>query len=511
MRTVNSLRNIGFNILSQIIIIILGFITRKVFIDSLGTEYLGINGVLTNVLSMLSLVESGIGISIVYNLYKPLAIDDRPTIISLVQLYRKLYTIISIVVLGLSLLLYPFLGIILKSDIEMKLLSIYYFVFVGRNIISYLNAHKWSLINADQKGYVLSISNTIFNIIISIIKIIVLLTTSNYALFLIIDLGIYIIQNLINGRIVDKRYSYIKTKQKYKVNSEIKYNLITNTKALFFHQVGSFIVFGTDNILISSLIGTVTVGIYSNYTMIINQLTTLINQIMNGIGASIGNLVAIENSDKKYSIFKVLYLFNFWVYSIAVIFLYNLLEPFIDWWIGKGFLLDRGTFLVILLNVYLTGLRSSIGLFKDKGGIFTQDKYVPIIEGIINLFTSIVLFNYFGLIGIFLGTTVSSLTTVFWNVPRLTYKNIFHKPLIEYFKLYAYYFILTVCVGYVTTYICNNLMVAGTFMSLIIRGIICIIIPNIIYIPLFYRTDEFQYIINSLMSVIKKRCVLEKC
>ncbi len=508
MRTLNSLKNIGFNIFSQIIIILLGFITRRIFIDSLGTEYLGINAVLTNVLSMLSLVESGIGISIVYNLYHPLAIDDRPTIISLVQLYKKLYMIISIVVLGLSLLLYPFLGFILKSDIEMKLLSIYYFVFVGRNVISYLNAHKWSLINADQKGYVLSISNTIFTIIISIIKIIVLLTTSSYALFLIIDLGIYIIQNLINGRIVDKRYSYIKTKKKYKLNSEIKYNLITNIKALFFHQVGSFIVFGTDNILISSLIGTVTVGIYSNYTMIINQITTLISQIMNGIGASIGNLVAIENSEKKYSIFKVLYLFNFWIYSITVIFLYNLLEPFIDWWIGEGFLLNKNTFLVILLNLYLTGLRSSIGLFKDKAGIFTQDKYVPIIEGIINLFTSLVLVKYFGLIGIFLGTTVSSLSTVFWNVPRLTYKHVFHRPLIEYFKLYAYYFILTICVGYVTTYICNNLMVVGTFTSLIIRGIICIIIPNIIYIILFYRTDEFQYIINSLVSAIKKRHII---
>ena len=215
MRTKNSIKNICISILTQIVITLLGFVSRKVFIDNLGTEYLGINGLLSNVLSMLSLVEGGIGTSIVYNLYKPLAENDEPRIIALVQLYKKLYGILAIIVFGLSLTLYPFLGILMKDGSTLTSINIIYFIFVSKNIISYLNAHKWSLINADQKGYVLAKYNLIFNILTTVSKIIVLVVTNNYILFLLIEIAIFVIQNLWNGKVVNERYPYIKTKKKY--------------------------------------------------------------------------------------------------------------------------------------------------------------------------------------------------------------------------------------------------------------------------------------------------------
>ena len=162
MRTESSLKNMYIGIITQIIITLLGFISRKVFISGLGTEYLGINGLLTNVLSMLSLVEGGIGTSIVYNLYKPLADNDTEKVTALVQLYKKLYGLLAILVAILSLMLYPFLGSLMKGGTSGKYITVVYFIFVIKNIISYLNAHKWSLINADQKGYVLARINLIF-------------------------------------------------------------------------------------------------------------------------------------------------------------------------------------------------------------------------------------------------------------------------------------------------------------------------------------------------------------
>ena len=332
MRTKNSIKNICISILTQIVITLLGFVSRKVFIDNLGTEYLGINGLLSNVLSMLSLVEGGIGTSIVYNLYKPLAENDEPRIIALVQLYKKLYGILAIIIFGLSLTLYPFLGILMKDGSTVTSINIIYFIFVSKNIISYLNAHKWSLINADQKGYVLAKYNLIFNILTTVSKIIVLVVTNNYILFLLIEIAIFVIQNLWNGKVVNERYPYIKTKKKYTIDKEIKSNLITNVKALFLHNIGSYCVLGTDNILISTFISVKAVGLYSNYTMIIGQLSSLLNPIVGGIGASVGNLIATENKEKNYEIFNVTYLINFWIYGVCVIFLYNLLEPFINWW-----------------------------------------------------------------------------------------------------------------------------------------------------------------------------------
>ena len=503
MRTKNSIKNIYISILTQIIITLLGFVSRKVFLDSLGTEYLGVNGLLSNVLSMLSLVEGGIGTSIVYNLYKPLAENDEPRIIALVQLYKRLYGILAIVIFGLSLTLYPFLGILIKDGSTISSINIIYFIFVFKNMISYLNAHKWSLINADQKGYILAKYNLIFSVVTTISKIIVLLITNNYILFLLIEAAIFIIQNLWNGKVVNERYSYIRTKKKYIVEKDVKNNLITNVKALFLHNIGSYCVFGTDNILISAFISVKAVGLYSNYTMIISQLSSLLTPILGGIGASVGNLIATESKEKSYEVFNVTYFVNFWIYSVCVIFLYNLLEPFIEWWLGSGLLLDKLTFLTVLINFYISGMRNSIITFKSKAGIFDNDKYIPLIESLINLGSSIILVNYFGLAGIFMGTTISTITMPLWIQAKLVYNNIFNKSVKKYFEKYVIYLIITILVGSLTTYICSLISFNG-FISLIVKGFICMVIPNIIYLIIFYRTKELQQILNIFINIFKK-------
>ncbi|MEH7336912.1 hypothetical protein V7161_30350, partial [Neobacillus drentensis] len=375
-------------------------------------------------------------------------------------------------------------------------------------IITYLNAHKWSLINADQKGYILARTNLIFQVTTTMAKIIVLMLTQNYVIYLIIDLIIFMVQNIFNGKIVDKRYSYIKTKGKFKIDNETKQNLISNIKAMFLHNIGGYIVYGTDNILISSLIGVATVGLYSNYTMIINQLAALVSPIITGIGASIGNMMATESSEKSYNIFKVTYLMTFWIFSVSLIFLYNLLEPFISWWLGEKYLLDHVTFIVILINFYLAGMRIAIATYKNTAGLFVQDKYAPLIEAVINLVSSIFLAKYFGLVGIFLGTTISTIATIFWTQPCIVYKNLFKKSVSTYFIKYIFYAILTFITCFITSELCNYYVTGINFYSLITRGGICLILPNIIYLTLFYKSDEFEYIkraLASLLSALKFR------
>lgn len=504
MRVKNSIKNISISIGTQIVIILLGFISRKVFLDNLGTEYLGINGLLTNILSMLSLVEGGIGLSIVYNLYKPLADNDIEKVTALVQLYKKLYGILAIVIFILSAVLYVFLETFIKGGTTVPFVSVVYFIFVFKNMISYLNAHKWSLINADQKGYIIAKYNLVFDVITTISKIIVLQLTKNYILYLCIELYIFLIQNIYNGKVVNNRYPYIKTKVKYEVDKETKDNLITNVKALFLHNIGTYCVFGTDNLLISSFVGLKTVGIYSNYTMITNQLASLLTPVLNGMGASVGNLIATESKEKNYEIFKVIYLINFWIYSFSVIFLYNLLEPFINWWLGDGLLLNKLAFIFILINFYLTGLRSCINIFKSKAGIFVNDKYVPLIESVINLVSSIILVRYLGLAGIFMGTTISTISIPLWTQSKLVYNKVFNKSAIEYFKKYILYILLTLIVGIITTSLCDTLIMGNDLTSLILKGIICVLIVNIFYLLVFYRTEEFKYIKNIIKPIVIK-------
>ena len=346
--------------------------------------------------------------------------------------------------------------------------------------------------------------SSIFNVVTTISKIVVLQVTKNYILFLLIELLIFIVQNIYNGKIVNDRYPYINTKKKRKVDEKTKDNLITNVKAIFLHNIGSYCVFGTDNLLISSFIGLTTVGLYSNYTMITTQLSSLLTPVINGIGESVGNLIATESKEKSYQIFNVTYLINFWIYSFSVIFLYNLLEPFIDWWLGEGLLLDNLAFTFILINFYLTGLRSTVSIFKSKAGIFTDDKYVPLVESVINLVSSIILVKYFGLAGIFMGTTISTISIPIWTQSKLVYNKIFNKSVFEYFKKYAFYVLLTLLTGFITTFICNIMVNGTSFMSLVAKGITCIIIVNLIYLLIFYNTDEFRYILNIIKPRILK-------
>ena len=452
------------SILTQIVITLLGFISRRVFLDNLGTDYLGVNGLLTNVLSMLSLVEGGIGTSIIYNLYRPLAEDDKEKVIALVQLYKKIYGILAILIFILSSCLYPFLDIFMKGNTNIPYLWLVYYIFVIKNVISYLNAHKWSLINADQKGYILIKYNLIFNIITTVSKILVLIITKNYILYLIIELAIFAIQNIWNGRVVNNKYPYINTIKKFKIDTSTKDNLITNVKAIFLHNIGSYCVFGTDNLLISSLISVKTVGLYSNYTMIISQLSSLLTPILNGIGASVGNLIAVENSEKKYEIFNITYLINFWIYSVCTITLYNLVEPFINW---------------------------------------APDKYVALIEATINLVSSLILVNYFGLAGIFLGTTISTISIPIWTQSKLVYNKIFEKSVSEYFKKYFIYIGLTLISGFLVTTICGLINVGNDFISIVLKGMVCVGLTSVFYCVLFFKTREFKYLLTIVQSITK--------
>ncbi|MGL5531435.1 MAG: lipopolysaccharide biosynthesis protein, partial [Culicoidibacterales bacterium] len=439
------------------------------------------------------------------NLYKPLAENDQPKIIALVQLYKKLYGVLAIVITVLSIVLYLFLGNLIKGGTNVPFIGIVYSIFVFKNIVSYLNAHKWSLINADQKGYVIAKYNLLFNVVTTITKIIVLVLTQNYILFLLIEVVIFIIQNLYNGKIVNERYAYIKTKTKYTVDEATKTNLITNVKALFLHNIGTWAVFGTDNLLISAFVGIKQVGLYSNYTMIIGQLASLLSPVLGGIGASVGNLIATESKTKSYEVFKTTYLINFWIYAFATIFLYNLVEPFINWWLGDGLLLDQLTFSVVLLNFYLSGMRATVNTFKTKAGIFAADKYVPLIEAVINLGSSLILVQYFGLAGIFMGTTISTLAIPVWTQSKLVYNQVFEKSVLDYFRTYLFYALLAISIGFVTTWICNLLIIEYLFLLLIAKGIICVITVNVILIAVFYRTTEFQYLLNLVKVRFIKR------
>ena len=506
MRSLNSFKNIASSVGIMLVISVLGFVTRKLFVDILGEELLGLNGLLTNVIGMLSLVESGIGVSIVYNLYKPLAEGNKPEIIALVQLYRRIYRYIALGILLLSLILFPFLKYLIHGDADMGYISIVYFIFVGNSMIGYLMADKLSLINSDQKQYKIAGYNLGYQIAMYGIKILILTYLRNYILFLAIDLLFNGLYNLLIRHKVYSLYPYIATKEKYTVPVEIRKNIITNVKALFLTSIGGYMVHSTDNILISSFVGLGIVGMYSNYTLIVYQVKSLVTPLMSGVKDSVGNLVSSESREKQYEVFNMLFLVNFVVISYISVLLFCLLNPFIEWWLGGKYIFETWIVAIICLNLYVDMIRSSALTFKMVSGIFVQDRYVALITGIVNLTVSLVLVKYLGLAGILLGTSIAFLTTNSWNWPRLIFKNLFHKSPMLYYRKYLLYILITAGMCYVCHHL-NRIVFPDThtIISMISLWLMDTVMVVSIYFLLFRHTSEWKYGQLIISNLIRNR------
>lgn len=512
MRTKHSFRNVLVGVISQLLIVIIGFISRKIFIVTLGNEMLGVNGLFTSIISMLALTELGIGTAIVCNLFRPLADKNETKIISLVQFYAKAYRVIGFIVLGLGLAVTPFLGLLIKEKIDTLFLSIIFLLFLADTVVSYFFAHKRSLIFADQRNYIVMIVTTVSTIAASLLQIGILLLTRNYILYLTIKILIRVIENFVIAAIADKRYPFIKRAKKIPLDGETKTGIISNTKALSLHYIGNYLVNGTDNIIISGFLGVVIVGFYSNYFMIISTLRQFLNQFSTGILASFGNVLASESKEKAYDVFKKAYFINYAIYSFASISLLCLFNPFITLWINADSLLDSSVVAIISLNFFVTGVTEVLGSVRTSAGLFRPDRYLHILLAAVNLIVSILLVQIIGIFGVFLGTFLCLMIKEVSVLPSIVYRNVFKVRVREYYKMLIAYAMTTFFAAAVTMFFCMYLIQGGGILWFLLRCIVCVIIPNVIVILVFRKRPEYAYLkefttskLGALKSMVHKK------
>ncbi len=505
-RLENTSKNFIFSTISTVLSSVLGFISRTVFIYIIGATYLGANSLFTNILSMLSLTELGIGNAISFSLYKPLAKNDIETVKSLMQFYKKAYRYIALAIISIGLLLIPFLDFFIKDSGGIEHITLIYLIFLYNTVISYLFSYKITLLAADQKSYLMTNVNMIISLVTLVIQLIVLVLSKNYFCYLISGAVIGTVQWYFINKFIYKRYPYLRDKNVNKLNS-LQLNVIkTNVKAMMFHKIGELCINQTDNIIISSFINLITVGLYNNYYMIINIINKFALSLFNAASASLGNLIATENEEKRYSVFKVYNFLGFWVFGWTTICLTILLNPFVTLWIGKEYCIDNLTLGLVMINYYLVGMRVTVGNIKMAAGLYSQDQWVPIIQSIVNLVVSIWGAIHLGLAGVFLGTVVSSLILPCWYRPIIVYKYVFKRSSSTYFITYFQYAVIT-SIGYILSNFLGEFFTLYTntiILELLIKAIICLIIPNIIIIAIFYRKQEFQYILKHVKLITGK-------
>lgn len=501
-RIKNSVRNISYRLVSQVASIILKFVSRTIFIYVLGVEYLGINGLFSEILQMLSLADLGFGTAMVYSMYKPLAEHDEKRLIQLVALYKKIYTIIaiSITIIGISLV--PFLKYLVNMDKDIPYLNVYYLLYLANTVSSYLVVYKTCILNADQKNYLISKYNTIFNFISLIVTSAFLLLTHNFMIYLIVQVAVTYANNFYVSHIAEKLYPYINDKVE-KLSKEEGKQIFKNVKSVFIYKVANTLVGSTDNTLISVLIGTIAVGFYSNYCMIVNNITLFINIIFSSVTASIGNMVVEENKKKNYDVYCLMQFMSFLMSSVAITVTYLVINDLINVWLGEKFVLEQLVSFAIVLNMYFSVVLMPIWSYREATGMYLQTKYVMVATAVVNLVVSVILGKMIGLAGILFATSIARISTYFWYEPKLLFKQFFGKKVWNYYKDIIKNIVVTFIVATICSLVFQKFVVIswGDFFIKAVSVSACALILTIV---LYCKDPSFRVIMSMTRGLLKR-------
>lgn len=491
-RTEYSYLNILAGVGGYSLSVILSLFNRMVFTRTLPADYLGINGLFTNVLSMLSLAELGIGGAIVYALYKPLAEDDHEKVASIVKLFGKAYAIIGVIIFVAGLCLMPFLTLIVGEhpEISENLYLIFGF-FLFNTASSYFFTYRSTLLTAAQQNYYNTGINYLILSVQEVLQAIYLLITHEYIGYLVIQVIGGLTYNIIISKVAVRKFPYIVGKQIVPLSPKESKEIFRNVKDLIAYKISGVLVNSTDNIIITIFDGIATTGLSSNYSLLVNTLSTLLGQVFNNVTASIGNLNAVESKEKQFHMLNVFSQMNFWLYGWATIGIIFVSSDLVSLLFGSAYVLDTSIPIVLALNFYTVGMMNVIWNFKHTMGLFHYGRFIQFGTAALNLFFSVALGRCWGLFGILFATFLARLLTNLWYDPYAVYKYGFSKSPKLYLKKYLTYCAILLAVIGICWMLCATIQCA-VLGRVIAKTAICSIVPNVAFYFVFRKSNEYK-------------------
>ena len=494
MRTRKSIINMAAGFFGQLLNLILAVVGRSILARYMPSEYLGINGLFSNVLSILSLADLGIGAAMMYALYSPVARENREEIRRLMNLYRLLYRWVAgaVAVLGLALL--PFLDLLVRTDRPIDHMALIYLLYLSQSVTSYLFVYKAALIEAHQNQYICSMYANFFTLVRYGGQIAVLLLTRNFFLYLLVQILCGLLPNILASRRAERMYPSPREDRRSYPDRETAREIFRNVRALFIHKAAGMMVYSVDSILISALVSLGTTGIYSNYKLICTNVGGVVDRLYDAVSASIGNLVATEgDEDRRHRVFSMLSFSAFLLYSACAVAMLVLFEPFILLCFGGDYLLPQRTVLLLLAQFYITGMRTVIQKFRGAMGLFWYDRYKALAEVAVNLVLSLVLARRFGLDGILAATVLDLLLIPFWVDPLVLFRYGWRERrgqrLAGYFLRYLLWTGGMLLAGWGTERVCRLVSGPG-FWNLALKGLTCAVLYGGMLLVLFGWTPE---------------------
>lgn len=488
-------KNITFGWLGNIITLLLGALLRQIFIDRLGDTLTGVNDYYTNILTVLSLAELGIGTAFNYSLYGPVARNDFEKIKSYMKLYKKAYRTIGCVVAVMGVAIAPFLQYLIEDpgSNSWRDLTVYYFIFLFNTVSTYFVSYKYSLVNAQQKNYIQTNIITITKAVTVSLQIAGLIIMPDFYLYLLTSAGVELVQKIFVSFYLNRLYPYLREKEVEKLSKEEVGEIVSQTKALVFHKVGDMARLQTDTMIIGAFIDVTTVGFVGTYNYVISSVSNFVNIIFNSVLSSFGNLIATEKKEKQYLMFRVYRFMACWIYGFSAIGFYLMLTPLIMLWVGKTRVLPDFVIGCIMIDYYFKGERIVLSNYKTAAGVFEQDKYLTLIQGGVNLVISIVLVQEIGLVGIYVGTIVSGLIANITK-PFIIHRVCFDKGVYAYFKDSVKYIGVNAAVLFLLLLLKNAVMKEVSIPMFVVVVVLITVVYNGVFLAVFGRCEEFKYV-----------------
>lgn len=496
--------NASVAMVSQALMIVFGYISRVVFVHTLSASYAGVNGLFADILGVLSLSELGIASAMSYALYRPIAQNDIPRIQAVMKLYKRLYMYVAAFVGTVGLVMLPFLGYFAGDLSAIEHLELIYLLYLGNSVTSYLLMYRSTLITAHQREYIVSLHYTVFSLTQIILQIILLMTTQSYIAYLMTAIIGSLLCNLCISRRAGRMYPYLREKNSHELSAAEKREIHRNIAALAMHRLGAVIINNTDNLLISRFAGIASVGIYSNYYLVIYSIQQVLARLFQGMAASIGNLGASEDRDAIEPVFYNAFFIGQWVYGLTAICLYELLPPFIELSFGPAYLLDSRTVLILCILVFLQGMRKAVATFWYALGMFWLDRYKALAEAALNLIFSIMLVIRYGIAGVFMGTVLSMLLVPVWVDPYMFFRHCLKKSLVPFVRKYAGYLAVIGLAWWLADVVCS-LVTGGPVRVLLVRMVVCVLMTNGIFLAAHFWRQEFKSMLWLASSLLKHK------
>lgn len=510
MRSEQMAKNVASGFLNQFLIIILGFISRTVFISSLQAGYLGISGLFTSVLTVLNISELGIETAITYALFLPLAENNEEKVAATMRFYRNAYRGIGLFVLVFGIALIPLLPWLISPEAS-SLVNIYvvYFLYLIESLSSYwIGAYKSTLLEANQQKYIVTLYTSVETIVVFSLKIVSLLVLKDLpkvSFYVYLGIGILgrIILNLFLARRVNIDYPYLKGKNVPRLGREEIASISKNVAGLFVSKLSGVMLTAADNILISAFISTTVVGLYSNYIALKSYVVKPIGIVFDSMTAGVGNFCATESLKKQEQFFSTLQFTYFWIYGFCSICFWILFNPFIAGvWIGEKYLLSNLCVFLITLNFVLDGFMGAVITFRTVYGLHWETKYRYFFSALFNVIISYLLIKPLGVEGVLLGSTASILIMISFD-PILVFKKVFNKRPFRYYMSYVGYLLLTLSTGLLVTLIVSPFS-QYTVKNFFIKLIVCCSVPNMLWYIMFRNSPKMSQLKKYVFSIVSQ-------